>query len=172
MQLFSYRLFSYSCFPVVPLCCNSQRFTMSTKHSMERKRKKNSIKKITQLFFYLSFMKLNKSHIRHFSIFFSFYLTNMSNGNYDNSTINKKQSNFTNLYVKNFGTDINETKLCQLFSEYGIITSCKVCEEKIILKKCILLLRFKQIVMVNREDLVLLILKDQIWHKMLVDIYI
>ncbi len=95
----------------------------------------------------------------------------MSNGNYDNSTINTNRSNFTNLYVKNFGTDINETKLCQLFAEFGIITSCKVCKEKIILMKFILLHRFKQIGMVNRKDLVLLILKDQIWHNMSVDIY-
>jgi hypothetical protein len=44
----------------------------------------------------------------------------MSSSNYD------KPSNFTNLYVKNFGQEMNETKLCHLFSTYGIITSCKV----------------------------------------------
>jgi hypothetical protein len=32
----------------------------------------------------------------------------------------------TNLYVKNFGKDMDESKLCQLFSVYGTITSCKV----------------------------------------------
>jgi len=40
--------------------------------------------------------------------------------------MNKTQSNFTNLYVKNFGKDMDESKLCQLFSIYGTITSCKV----------------------------------------------
>ncbi|UJR32291.1 hypothetical protein I4U23_019755 [Adineta vaga] len=40
----------------------------------------------------------------------------MSNGN-------KK---LTNLYVKNFDQDFNETKLCQLFSAFGTITSCKI----------------------------------------------
>ncbi|CAF1069967.1 unnamed protein product [Adineta ricciae] len=43
----------------------------------------------------------------------------MSNGK-------KRSSNSTNLYVKNFGKDFNETKLCQLFSAFGTITSCKI----------------------------------------------
>ncbi len=34
----------------------------------------------------------------------------------------------TNLYVKNFGDDMNESKLCKLFDIYGTITSCKVNE--------------------------------------------
>lgn len=44
----------------------------------------------------------------------------------NNSIMNRKQMNFTNLYVKNFGNDMDESKLCQLFSVYGSITSCKV----------------------------------------------
>jgi RNA recognition motif-containing protein len=39
---------------------------------------------------------------------------------------NNKRSTGANLYVKNFGKDIDESKLCQLFSAYGTITSCKV----------------------------------------------
>jgi hypothetical protein len=39
---------------------------------------------------------------------------------------NNKRSVEANLYVKNFGKDIDESKLCQLFSIYGTITSCKV----------------------------------------------
>ena len=36
----------------------------------------------------------------------------------------------TNLYVKNFGQDIDESKLCQLFSVYGTITSCKIATDE------------------------------------------
>ncbi|CAF1081268.1 unnamed protein product [Rotaria magnacalcarata] len=46
--------------------------------------------------------------------------------NYINTTVNQQRPNLTNLYVKNFGKDINETELCQLFGTYGMITSCKI----------------------------------------------
>lgn len=48
---------------------------------------------------------------------------------------NKRQENSTNLYIKNFGKDIDESKLCQLFSSYGVITSCKVRRIKLIYMK-------------------------------------
>ncbi|CAF0862576.1 unnamed protein product [Rotaria sordida] len=50
----------------------------------------------------------------------------MSSYSYDNSAMDQRRSNFTNLYVKNFGKDMNETKLCHLFGTYGTITSCKI----------------------------------------------
>ena len=88
------------------------------------------------------------------------------------SSFNSIESTFTNLYVKNFGKEMTESKLCHLFSSYGIITSCKVND---INKNHLLLIdfinRFKQIIMVYLKDLVLLILKDQKWHKMSVDIH-
>jgi hypothetical protein len=41
----------------------------------------------------------------------------------------KPQRN-TNLYTKEFGTDMNESELCELFATYGSITSCKVNERE------------------------------------------
>lgn len=37
---------------------------------------------------------------------------------------------YTNIYIKNFGEDISEDKLYEMFSEYGKITSHKImCDE-------------------------------------------
>jgi len=33
---------------------------------------------------------------------------------------------FTNVYVKNFGTEMDEDKLCEMFTKYGVIASTKV----------------------------------------------
>ncbi|CAG0914559.1 unnamed protein product [Notodromas monacha] len=38
----------------------------------------------------------------------------------------EKARKFTNVFVKNFGEDLNDEKLAEIFSMYGKITSCKV----------------------------------------------
>jgi len=38
----------------------------------------------------------------------------------------EKARKFTNVFVKNFGEDLDEEKLTEMFSQYGKITSCKV----------------------------------------------
>jgi polyadenylate-binding protein len=38
----------------------------------------------------------------------------------------EKARKFTNVFVKNFGDDLDDVKLGEMFSQYGKITSCKV----------------------------------------------
>jgi len=40
--------------------------------------------------------------------------------------IGDRAKQFTNVYIKNFGEDVNDEKLTTMFQEYGKITSCKV----------------------------------------------
>ena len=46
-----------------------------------------------------------------------------SNAENDHTSIGRSA---TNLYIKNFGYEIDEGELCQLFKSYGRITSCRV----------------------------------------------
>lgn len=40
--------------------------------------------------------------------------------------LGEKAKKFTNCYIKNFGEDVNEEKLTELFSKFGKILSMKV----------------------------------------------
>jgi polyadenylate-binding protein len=40
--------------------------------------------------------------------------------------LGEKAKKFTNVYIKNFGEDLGEDKLREIFSKYGKITSYKV----------------------------------------------
>lgn len=71
--------------------------------------------------------------------------------------------NSTNLYVKNFGKDLDEMKLCQLFSAYGSITSCKVNHFR--LKNNHLRDRFQRMIQDNPKALDMLISNEQKWQK-------
>ena len=41
--------------------------------------------------------------------------------------LGEKAKKFTNVYVKNFGEEMSEDKLHEMFGKYGKITSFKVC---------------------------------------------
>ena len=40
--------------------------------------------------------------------------------------LGEKAKNFTNVYIKNFGEELGDEELKELFSQFGKITSCKV----------------------------------------------
>lgn len=43
-----------------------------------------------------------------------------------NNIRNKPVQQKTNVYIKNFANEMDEKQLCELFSEYGTITNCRV----------------------------------------------
>lgn len=74
----------------------------------------------------------------------------------------------TNLYVKNFDSDLSEGDLCRMFESYGRITSCEVSES--MSKKIAAFfnsIRSLEMTMIDPKDSVLSISKNLPWLKRL-----
>jgi hypothetical protein len=51
--------------------------------------------------------------------------------------LGEKAKKFTNVYIKNFGEDLGEDKLKEIFSKFGKITSYKVVSKVLLLRQSV-----------------------------------